>query len=682
MGRLVAKRFTISGKLKAVTPVHVGGVGDDLVVDMPLAVDGRGCYYIPGTSLTGPIRAWWARAFGAEEASDLFGRTARSETDEGHASHVRIADAPVAAAAASGTKDDMTAAITEIRDGVGIDRVAGTAADQIKYDRAVIAKEACFIFCMEIDVPATIGTDDLRDGRRLAARQLNDVATLLSNPRPKFGALITALEAGQIRFGAAKTRGLGRLLLTEALVAEISLEDKAGIVDWLRRKANGAEAPIDDELCKAWQCAAVPVRRNVIDITITWRPVLPVMSKSGVDGLLVDTLPFVTAVGNSMVPIIAGSSIKGALRRHGERIWRTLAETDAPDAATAPENAAAAGNSGTRPQTGPAAATEPSDTGKDGAGVDATAKATDLRKSKRDLFLKQLEEAELPNLLFGAAATGRDASRAQRAERVRTGAADRAVLPGLGAVSVEDCEIGKSITLEKWEDLVTPTAKRDREPRTERRDLTEAVKDAERLKHVRKILDGSLWQDTALPITHAAIDRWTGGAADKALFTALELREDGPHFITMSVDLDRIACAADRDDPLTKPAEPKENGSADAIQDYRRALALYDQKRTERLAERERLQHAALALLVFTLQDFAAGRVPLGFGTNRGLGSVDVDDIVLTGEWPASTGSADPVSLIEGDPAARETFFKAIDPAWQAYWADFRKRTGHKDKAT
>ena len=61
MGRLIAKRYVVKGRLVAITPIHVGGAFGELVTDMPLARDGAGRCYIPGTSLAGPIRRWWSR---------------------------------------------------------------------------------------------------------------------------------------------------------------------------------------------------------------------------------------------------------------------------------------------------------------------------------------------------------------------------------------------------------------------------------------------------------------------------------------------------------------------------------------------------------------------------------------------------------------------------------------------
>lgn len=595
MGRLLEKRFAITGLLKASTPVHVGGAGDDLVVDMPLARDGRGRVYIPGTSLAGPIRAWWGRVFNEEEAQLLFGRTPdRSDDREGHASYVRIEDAPAA----------NSVPIEEIRDGVGIDRVSGTAAEGIKYDRAVAVRDASFSFRMEIDVPASV---DLSGNPRWteAAATVNAVAASLADPASRFGALIKALERGDIRFGAAKTRGLGQLTLDEVKIHEQRLNAKNDVLALVR---GSAPAAAGRNLHDDWIGKAAAASNRIIEITIAWRPKLPVMSKSGIGGLLVDMLPFVTMVGNDVVPVLAGSSIKGALRSHAERIWRTLADKDAPE---------------------------------DGV------------EKKR--FIRQLEQAELPNLLFGAVANNRPVKNDGRTE------GDQPIRPGLGAVYVEDCEIGARIPRVVWDELISK-APGDK---------------AKRLSEALGIVSGSPWNNAALPIAHAAIDRWTGGAADTALFTALELKAAGPHTIRISTDLDRIACEQDSKEPLFCPEEPKapdEQTSAKAKAEYQRRQAAYEEQRSRRIEERRLSREAALALLFFTLRDLAEGQVPLGFGVNRGLGSLDVADITIAGPLPGAEGESS-FSLIgaPAEDAACRKVLEALDSAWRQYWD---KQTG------
>ncbi|MER7871633.1 RAMP superfamily CRISPR-associated protein [Streptomyces cellulosae] len=105
--------------------------------------------------------------------------------------------------------------------------------------------------------------------------------------------------------------------------------------------------------------------------------------------------------------------------------------------------------------------------------------------------------------------------------------------------------------------------------------------------------------DTASPVTplrdyrleradHVAIDRWTGGAADGRLYSVLEPHGVEWQPIRLTVDLARL----------------------------KRWHADY--------------WAAGTALLMLVLRDLAAGRIPIGYATNRGLGDIAVDRVLLT----------------------------------------------------
>lgn len=114
---------------------------------------------------------------------------------------------------------------------------------------------------------------------------------------------------------------------------------------------------------------------------------------------------------------------------------------------------------------------------------------------------------------------------------------------------------------------------------------------------------------------HVALDRWTGGAAPGRLFGVLEPHGVEWEPIRLSVDLTRLGDERD----------------------------------------------SALALLLLTLRDLAAGRILLGALVNRGFGDVDVTEITLTGgPWP---GQVTLSRALEGPETA------PIAQAWTDYLA-------------
>ena len=287
MARKVTTRWKITGTLIADTPLHIGGVGGDADTDLALAVNGRGKYYVPGTSLAGALRGWMTQIF-VDLNQPLDPKNIVNQywgfqsNDSGHASFVIVDD----------TEIRLQNGTIEIREGVGINRHSGTAAERCKYSRAIIPKGATF--------PLNI-TFDSQDGKL--------PESLIQ--------LLQALEKGDIRIGAAKTRGLGRIKLTDLNIKAQDLDSSVGIFDALLK--GGKQ--------KDWKILSQGVTYQSpanLTVDISWEPRDPVMVKAEGDGIAIDILPLVSQVGNDVTFVIPGSSIKGVLRTQAERIIRTV----------------------------------------------------------------------------------------------------------------------------------------------------------------------------------------------------------------------------------------------------------------------------------------------------------------------------------------------------------------------
>lgn len=291
MARDILCRFRLTGTLVARTPLHVGGHGDDVDTDLPLARDGRGELYIPGTSIAGALRQWCERAFGPVPMNAHWGF---QDGDEGHASFVIVEDVRV---------NEASAVVVEVRDGVGIDRRRGAAAENIKYDRAILPRGTKLKFALSAEA-----TDS---GQRLA------VLAMLT-------ALKEAMEDARVRLGASKTRGLGRIKLKEGKLVEERLNDRQGILAFL--KIGGSAAIPDVGEARRKHPARAMSRLRIV---INWRPAGPLMVKAGFDGIAVDMLPLVSGRDGGLSLVLPGSSVKGAMRAQAERIVRTLLGRDA-----------------------------------------------------------------------------------------------------------------------------------------------------------------------------------------------------------------------------------------------------------------------------------------------------------------------------------------------------------------
>jgi CRISPR/Cas system CSM-associated protein Csm3 (group 7 of RAMP superfamily) len=288
--RKLAGRLLVEARLRLQTPLHIGGAAADVRTDLPLTEDGQGRIYVPGTSLAGALRAWCLSSFPAPDVDSIWGPAPEHREGSGAASYVLIEDAAVPGDAA-----------IEIRDHVGLARDHGAAAAGIKFDRAVLPRGTALGLEMTWELP--------RNGQRAKLAQ------------EMLFALLGALRRGEVRLGAAKSRGLGRITLDgEPAIRSQDFLSRQGILAALRRRGSRPHS----SPCQT------PLRSPRIEIEIDWRPEGPVMVKSGYDGIAVDALPLVTADGEKISPVLPGSGLKGALRAQAERILRTVLGADAP----------------------------------------------------------------------------------------------------------------------------------------------------------------------------------------------------------------------------------------------------------------------------------------------------------------------------------------------------------------
>jgi CRISPR/Cas system CSM-associated protein Csm3 (group 7 of RAMP superfamily) len=137
----------------------------------------------------------------------------------------------------------------------------------------------------------------------------------------------------------------------------------------------------------------------------------------------------------------------------------------------------------------------------------------------------------------------------------------------IGALAVEDCYADQSISPEHWEKV--QTAKESPE-------LLTALSNAGLSKTQQAF--------------HVAIDRWTGGAADGFLYSTLEPMGVKWQPIVLKLNLHRLK---------------------------------------SRDAQSPDLQKQGVALLMLVLRDLVQGRIPLGYGVNRGMGTVQVKAISM-----------------------------------------------------
>lgn len=524
MSRRIATRIKIDGRLTAQGPLHVGGKGGNEDVDLMIALDGENRPYIPGTSLAGALRGWLFDRTDSDTVGELFGMVEK-KTEKGWASYVIIEDGSV------DLKGKSLDQIVERRDGVGIDRNSGAAADGIKYDSAILPHSSQIYFEMTVE----IGDKKTKDETDI------EFEARKAKIKSHVGAMLRALEAGEVRLGAAKSRGHGIVKLKINHLREQDLKNPDGILEAL--KAGGKPITVDD----LNPAALTPVPQ--LTINIDWRPDGPLMVKAERDGVAVDMLPLTSSIGGKLTFSLPGSSIKGALRSQAERIIRTVVP------------------------------------------------ATESKSS----FLEQVEVPLVMDLFGQAGKEEKD----DPDLRLTSGP-----LPGLSALFVEDCYAKDNIRFkpDQWENIAQAGNSEQ---------LLKALNDA-------GLAGNKPDSPQVQQAFHVAVDRWTGGAADGFLYSVLEPHGVPWEEIVLKVKLNRLAS----DKTL-----------------------------------------AAIACLLFVLRDLANGRIPLGFGANRGMGAVIIKSITFKTEGidDEAIAKLNIVSIADGKIDFKDgNVKKALNDAWKS----------------
>ena len=498
MSRTIGGKITVRGYLVADAPLSVGGSGVGDQVDLDVALDGDGAYYIPGTSLAGPMRAWLTENVkGDENVKDVIVRDLFGYIDEnkGQASPLFIEDSSVESAENT---------IRERRHGIKIQENTGTTKEGFFYTRALLPKGTRFRLEMELDLlkPEKNSGDEKTKSSAAVALKL----------------VIEALQNGEIRFGACKTRGFGKLTLENLQVNYYDFSDTNALDAWL----DGKDAPQNGTgiFDKFFKSERLEVKGKCChEIKIDWEPASPIMVKSGKDGMDADMLPLMSGCSGGLVPVIPGASLKGALRAQARKILNTLFSCN------------------------------------EHTNDDAT-------------------HLELVYELFGSTESA-------------------------GRLGVQDvyCRLEEPISNENWLE-----------------ENTDALnKFSEKQQHV-------------------AIDRFTGGASEGALYSARPVQE--------SLSWDPIQLTLDLSERKAEYPEKK---------------AASSDKKIPFTEEQKNILKAFVKLLIRDLKD---GYIPIGFGSRRGLGEISVpgevqypdfpDDSTLQSAWDSFVRSGGKFDIAQG----------------------------------
>jgi len=345
-----------------------------------------------------------------------------------------------------------------------------------------------------------------------------------------------------LRVGAATSTGNGLVTLCGEPNIAVVTFDPSGMWELLTRPVQ--DLPVAHECPKR---PAVPTGGGArVSTAIHWRARGPVMSKVAVTGGLVDAAPLARVMGNEVCLLLPGSSLKGSLRARAEWIIRSIAGLSSSD--------------------------------RDGFPVSARTAKGQLEYLNESARIGGSEASEgwgPVGLLFGAASFGRSAKGHK------------------GAIIVRDCLSRSIADAGAWGEL---------------KGMAEASPPSDKKDRAKECgqLDAAARKMSLIMATRVAVDRWTGGALDGALFTSLD------PYLTEEKDWGPLEIEVD----------------------------------TARLGP---LRDASLGLLWLVLSDLADGEFGFGFGQTRGYGSIKVES-ALAAVWLPFTKASElmePAALVE-----------------------------------
>lgn len=278
-------------KMYQKSPLRIGS-GENEITDSDLMIDGKGCPFIPGSSVAGVLRNLCMNTIptlSEEDVNEMFGDISEDTISE---SHVLVSDA-VGPGTASASDYKIT-----VRDGIRLDEWGMTVQGN-KYDFQVTETEMPYYSVLE-------WTGEEGDYQKEIADGLDP--------------LMKSLVFDGISFGARTTRGYGNMAVT---VKRIDYQFPEDIEEWMKFDpldeesfVNGTDITAESQKNAYIKiCADIKIKGSFSVRVNTARA--EVFS----DGSVPDSVPLSNLEEK---PVIPGTSWAGTFRHHMQALLRQL----------------------------------------------------------------------------------------------------------------------------------------------------------------------------------------------------------------------------------------------------------------------------------------------------------------------------------------------------------------------
>jgi len=271
------------GTLQFHTPYHISSAQGNMETDAGLLRNSNGMIYIPGTSIAGALKARAQEICNDFELiKAIFGY---QSGESGQKSRIYIEDTYI-----------NSHVSTSVKDGVAIDRKLGSARDKAKYDLEISPANLSFRLLIKLEMRE----DDDEEIQKLVLALMKD------------------FRDGRIKLGAKKSSGLGSCSFNFNWY-QLDFNEHNTVAEYLVNKDITTLTKMDDKNSPS------TARTDELACEIEMEAInSPLLIKSGEEGDDHDAVFTTVQQGGNETEYIPGSSIKGVIRAHAEKILRTL----------------------------------------------------------------------------------------------------------------------------------------------------------------------------------------------------------------------------------------------------------------------------------------------------------------------------------------------------------------------
>lgn len=285
------KKWIISGTLKTLSPLIIGTGDQSDDIDIIIQKDENANPYIPATSIAGSLR------HNLFEEHDLGNDREILRTIWGDTFRINGKDKTVKSAIFFSDAKINPDYKIEIRDGIRINQETGLVADGAKFDYEALAKGARFKFKITVEQAE-------HDDETIIKKMIHTIKILL--------------ESGEFTIGAMNTKGYGKVKLLNTHITAYDFRQKNDVISWLSgEEKTQYETDLTTNGCYQ--------KKTETDLTITIN--LKLKTSLLIRSYSADPkAPDATYMTSNGEAVLAGSSVKGALRQRGEKIINTLSQ--------------------------------------------------------------------------------------------------------------------------------------------------------------------------------------------------------------------------------------------------------------------------------------------------------------------------------------------------------------------